>query len=206
MAIFAAAAALAGAAISFIGGSQANSARSQAADKQNTFSLETSSTAYQRGMADMRAAGLNPILAYRQGPATAPGGAKQEVQDTMTPAVQAGSSAYATTMQGRVASQSIATAKQAAAQSRAQTRKISEDARLQKMKADDYAKWGPAGQPGATIERITDRAKNFRRKIRTHSQRKANNKKAMKNPAYRRAKKRHPKYQPIPAPTMRGIY
>lgn len=56
-----------------------------------------SDTSYQRGMSDMRKAGLNPILAYKQGGASTPGiglpsthsptGALAQIADYMTPAV-----------------------------------------------------------------------------------------------------------------------
>lgn len=50
---------------------QANSA---AADKAMAFSDQMSSTAYQRAVKDMQAAGLNPMLAYSQGGASSPSG------------------------------------------------------------------------------------------------------------------------------------
>lgn len=49
--------------------------QTQANQKQMDFQREMSNTAYQRGMADMKQSGLNPILAGKMGGASTPGGA-----------------------------------------------------------------------------------------------------------------------------------
>lgn len=56
-------------------------AQRKEAKKNRDFQERMSNTAYQRSMADMEKAGLNPILAYKQGPAATTAGSQALVPD-----------------------------------------------------------------------------------------------------------------------------
>lgn len=64
--------------------------------EQMEFQERMSNTAYKRGVADMKSAGLNPMLAYSQGGASTPIGSMPQVQNAVSAGVSsAGQSAAA---------------------------------------------------------------------------------------------------------------
>lgn len=113
-----------GAVGSLVGGMQRNSAADYQARRQMAFQKEMSNTAYQRTMADMKAAGLNPMLASKVGGASTPAGAMAQMSDVITPAVTAGTSAYSARMSGEKTEQDIELSKDQQQQVKAGVAKI----------------------------------------------------------------------------------
>jgi hypothetical protein len=78
-----------GAAGSYFGQQSANSMNRDIAREQMAFQQQMSNTAWQRGVADMRAAGINPMLAVSQGGASSPVGSITRVESPTKDAISA---------------------------------------------------------------------------------------------------------------------
>lgn len=135
--LIAAAAPYVGAALSAAGGMWSNRQNKDMAHEQMQFQNNMSSTAHQREVADLKAAGLNPVLSGTGGMGSASAaGASATMQNPIEPAVEQGWNIYKKQVEG-------ASAKQAIQQSRSQTnlldasaRKAEEEVRSAKAKAD----------------------------------------------------------------------
>lgn len=69
--------------LGYLGQKQTNAANAQQAQNQMDFQEEQTSSSYQRGVEDMKKAGLNPMLAYSQGGAASGGGAQAVMGNEM---------------------------------------------------------------------------------------------------------------------------
>lgn len=86
-------------ALGFLGQERTNRANKSMARAQMAFQERMSNSAYQRAMMDMKAAGLNPILAGKVGGASSPAGALPNIGNSGAAAQQAAATAIATATQ-----------------------------------------------------------------------------------------------------------
>jgi hypothetical protein len=125
-----------GGALSYVGGKEQNVASAQSAQRQMDFQREASDTSYQRQVADLKAAGINPMLASKLGGASTPVGAMPQFVNPAGMAAQAYSSAQSSGAAAQQAQTSENLSQPQIANVEAMTAKIKEEIKNVPLEGD----------------------------------------------------------------------
>jgi hypothetical protein len=125
-----------GGALSYIGGREQNVASAEAAAKQMQFQREASDTSYQRQIADLKAAGINPMLVAKLGGASTPAGAMPQFVNPAAMGAQAYSAAQSSGAAAQQAQTSENLSEPQMANVRAMTAKITEEIKNVPLEGD----------------------------------------------------------------------
>jgi hypothetical protein len=149
--------AFAAGALSYIGQKQANQATAKSVGNQIAFQREMSNTAHQRQVADLRAAGLNPILSVNRGAST-PSGAHYVAQNELGAAVQG----YNTYSQAQASQASAKASTAQAALTKTQQRKVKTEI-LRKIPAEvrKLDAQGDLARAGISVQEAETRLKDL---------------------------------------------
>ena len=137
-------------ALSWFGAEQQNRRQADAAEAANTFSAQQFASRYQTTTADMKAAGLNPMLAYTQGGGSPPSGVQANVPANS----------------GRAAVEGYQAAKANSAQvANIEADTANKSAQAELWRAQAGAATASAGQANANVGQIQQATEKIRREI-----------------------------------------
>ena len=135
----------------FLGSAYRNQEAKRSAKRQMEFQAGMSNTSWQRGMADMKAAGLNPMLAYKMGGASTPAGAMYNPENVGTAATDG----YLKGAQANQANAQVGLTKQQA------NKIVAEIEQLIPAQAEKMRQEGLLAQAGISVKEAEDKLKDL---------------------------------------------